>query len=224
MHTLRATAVNASFLAFCSLSHALSIPIAEIPSLRPNELSSLIPGTRPISLPDFLRHAPIPTLASGLNATSTHFAALRPAVDMAFAHGHFYSWRALAAFASEKIFSDVIEAMLGAVYIDTSGDLEVCEALLRRFGILGWLEMALKLEADIWHSKEGLGFLAKNEKVRYLVGIEEMRDKFTLQAGDLVNAREEKISFGKGKYWCKLFVGEREVCIVQGGTGKRWRQ
>ena len=46
--------------------------------------------------------------------------------------------------------------------------------------------------------------------------IEDVRDKFTLQAGDLVNAREGKISFGKGKYWCKLFVGEREVCSVQG--------
>lgn len=42
-----------------------------------------------------------------------------------------------------------------------------------------------------------------------------MRDKFTLQAGDLVNVREEKISFIKGKYWYKLFVGEREVCSVQ---------
>ena len=28
--------------------------------------------------------------------------------------------------------------------------------------------------------------------------------------------REEKISFGKGKYRCKLFVSEREVCSIQG--------
>lgn len=146
----------------------------------------------------------------------TRFAALKPAVDIAFAHSHVYPWRALAAFALEKVFSDLIEATLGAVYIDTSGDLKVCEALLRRFGILGWLEMALKTEANIWHPKEELGFLAKTEKVKYLVWIEEMRDKFTLQAGDLVNPREEKISFGKGKYWCKLFVGEREVCSVEG--------
>lgn len=105
--------------------------------------------------------------------------------------------------------------MLSAVYIDTSGDPKVCEALLRRFGILSWLEMALKIEANIWHSKEELGFLAKNEKVRYLVWIEEMRDKFIFQAGDLTNAGEEKLSFEKGKYRCKLFVGEREVCSVQ---------
>ena len=216
MHTLRATAVNASFLAFCSLSHTLSIPIAEIPSPRPNEAPSLVPGARPTSLPDFLRHAPIPTLASVLKATRTRFAAVKSAVDIAFAHSHVYPWRALAAFAPEKVFSDLIEATLGAVYIDTSGDLKVCEALLRRFGILGWLEMALKTEANIWHPKEELGFLAKNAKVRYLVWIEEMMDKFTLQAGDLVKPREEKISFGKGKYRCKLFVGEREVCSVQG--------
>lgn len=169
MHTLCATAVNASFLAFCSLSHTLSIPIAEILSTRPDEAPSLAPGIRPFSLPDFLRHASIPTFASALNATRTRFAALKPAVDIALAHGYIYPWRALAAFAPEKVFSDVIEAMLGAVYIDTSGDLEICEALVRRFGILGWLEIALKIEANLWHPKEELGFLTKNEKVRYLV-------------------------------------------------------
>ena len=222
MHTLRATAVNASFLAFCSLSHAVSIPIADIPTPRPNESHSFIAGMRSMSLPEFLRHAPIPAMASALNATRTRFVALRPTVDIAFAYGHVYPWRAFAAFAPEKVFSDMIEAMLGAVYIDTGGDLQACEALLRRFGILDWLEMALKIEINLWHPKEELGFLAQNEKVRYLVWIEEMMsddddDEFTLQAGDLVNAGdEEELIFGKGKYRCKVFVGEKEVCSVQG--------
>ena len=90
--------------------------------------------------------------------------------------------------------------MLSVVYVDTSDDLKVCEALLRRFEILGWLKMALKVEANIWHPKEKLGFFAKNEKVRYLLWIEEMRDKFIFQAEDLVNAGEEKLRIGKGKY------------------------
>ena len=66
----------------------------------------------------------------------------------------------------------MIEAVLGAVYIDTNGDLNICEALLRRFRILGWVETALEREARTWHPKKKLRVLARNEKVRYQVWIE----------------------------------------------------
>jgi len=216
MHTLRATAVNASFLAFRSLSRTVSIPIAEIASPDPNEAPLLVPSARPISLPQFLRYAPIPALISALNATRDRFAALEPAIDAAFSHSLVYPWQAFAAFAPEKVFSDMIEAVLGAVYVDTSGDLKICEALLRRFGILGWVETALKREARIWHPKEELGVLARNEKVRYRVWIEKVDDCIAGPVEELVNAGEENLVFGKGWYWCKLFVGEKEICSVQG--------
>ena len=219
MHTLRATAVNASFLAFRSLSRTVSIPIAEITSPDPNEAPVFVPSTKPISLPKFLRHAHIPALASALNATRNRFAALEPAIDAAFDHGLVYPWRAFAAFAPEKVLSDMIEAVLGAVYVDTSGDLEICEALLRRFGILGWVEIALKNEGRIWHPKEELRVLARNEKVRYLVWIEKVDDCIAVSFGDPANVGEENLVLGKGRYRCKLFVGEREICSVQGWNG-----
>ncbi|KAL8698066.1 MAG: hypothetical protein Q9201_006777 [Fulgogasparrea decipioides] len=103
MHTLRATAVNASFLAFRSLSRTVSIPISEIASPDPNAAPLLVPSERPISLPQFLRHAPIPALVSALNATRDRFAALEPAIDAAFGHSLVYPWQAFAAFAPEKV-------------------------------------------------------------------------------------------------------------------------
>jgi len=215
MHTLRATAVNASFLAFCSLSRTISTPVAEIAPPDPNEAPSIVPGARPTSLPKFLRHAPIPALASALSATRTRFAALEPIIDAALGHGLVYPWRAFAAFAPEKVFSDMIEAVLGAVYIDTTGDLRACDALLRRFGIMDWVETALKKEVQIQHPKEEVGRLARNEKVRYRVWIE-LDDCTAGLIGELVNAGEEKLDLGNGRYRCKLFVGEREICSVQG--------
>ena len=66
-----------------------------------------------MSLPNFLRHPPIPTFASAL---SNRFAALAPAIDYAaLGHGLVYTWRAFAAFAPEKVSSDLIEAVLGPV-------------------------------------------------------------------------------------------------------------
>jgi len=75
---------------------------------------------------------------------------------------------------------------------------------------------ALKREARIWHPKEELGVLARNEKVRYRVWIEKVDDCIAVPVEELVNAGEEYLVFGKGRYWCKLFVGEKEICSVQG--------
>ena len=119
-------------------------PISSTGSLPLNTITSLNPGTRAISLPEFLRYASIPALVSALNATRTRLIALRPAIDTTFAYDHIYPWRVFAVLAPEKVLSDMIEAMLGAVYVDTNDDLKVCETLLRRFGILGWVEITLK--------------------------------------------------------------------------------
>ena len=216
MHALRTSAVNASFLAFCSLSRTVLTPVAEIAPPAPNEAPSLVPSARPISLSNFLRHAPIPALISALRATRTRFAALEPIIKASLDRGLVYPWRAFAAFAPEKVFSDMVEAVLGAVYIDTRGDLDACDALLRGFGIMDWVETALKNEIPILHPKEEVGILAVNEKVRYQVWIEH-DDNIAGSVGELLNADKEKLlDLGSGRYRCKLFVGEREICSVQG--------
>lgn len=216
MHTLRATAVNASFLAFCSLSRAVSTPVMEIATPDPKKAPSLIPGARSTSLHQFLRHAPIPALTAALHATRARFAALEPIIHAAFGHGLVYPWRALAAFAPEKVFSDLIEAVLGAVYIDTNGDLKACMAMLRRFGVLDWVETALKNNVQIRHPKEVVGHLAGTGKVRYLVWIGDGDDYDARPMEELVDAGQEKLTLGNGKYRCKLSVGESEICCVRG--------
>ena len=92
----------------------------------PAQCRSLYPNSFDVRL--------FPTAA--LYATRTRFAALEPIFRAAFDYGLVYPWRALAAFAPEKVFSDLIEAVLGAIYIDTNGDLKACVAILRRFGVL----------------------------------------------------------------------------------------
>ena len=130
MHTLRVTTVNASFLAFCSLSRAVSTPVVEIASPDPRKAPSFIPSAMSISLPQFLRRTPVPALTAAPYATRTRFAALEPIFRAAFDYGLVYPWRALAAFAPEKVFGDLIEAVLGAIYIDTNGDLKAFAAAL----------------------------------------------------------------------------------------------
>lgn len=55
----------------------------------------------------------------------------------------------------------MIEAALGAVYIDAGESLKACDALSRRFGIIDWVETAIKKEVQIRHPKEKVGGLAE---------------------------------------------------------------
>ena len=57
--------------------------------------------------------------------------------------------------------------MLGAIYVDTNGDFKAYIAILRRFGVLEWVETALKNNVQIRHPKEEVGRLAGNKKLRY---------------------------------------------------------
>ena len=221
MHILRATAVNASFLAFCSLSRSESIPVAELAQLVPNGVYLPVPAARSISLSMFLRHAPTTNLVSALTATHSRFAALQSTIDAALSEGLVYPWRAFAAFAPEKVFSDMIEAVLGAVYIDTGGDFKACDALVRRFGIMDWLETAITKDIPLRHPKEDVGCLAPNARVKYHVWIEQedcasnIAGSSNEEAG-VDPAKEEKFELGSGRYRCKLLIGEREICTVQG--------
>ena len=66
--------------------------------------------------------------------------------------------------------------MLGAIYIDTNGDLKAYIAILRRFGVLEWVETALKNNVQFRHPKEEVGRPAGNKKARYHVWIEDVND------------------------------------------------
>ena len=112
MHILRVTTVNASFLASCSLSRPVLNPDLEIASPDPRKAPSLIPGAMSISQPQFLRCTPVPALTAALYATRTRFAAIEPIFRAAFDYRLVYPWRALAAFAPENVFGDLIEAVL----------------------------------------------------------------------------------------------------------------
>ncbi len=82
----------------------------------------------------------------------------------------------------------MIEAVLGAIYIDTNGDLKACMAILRRFGVLEWVETALKNNVQIRHPKEEVDRLAGHKKVRYHVWIEDVDDHDPGPMEELVDA------------------------------------
>ena len=204
MHLIRTALVNANFLAFFCLDHSVSISRNEVVEDSTGTFSS-IETTSPLAIWQFMRHSRSAELAAAQQRCVARFKTLRPLILEAFAQGTSYPWTLLVKLDADKFFSDLVESIIGAIYVDTSGSLEACEGFLRNVGILEYLERVLKEGLHMTHPKEELGVIAGNDKIKYEVWVVEADDE-----GGRGGVEERG-------YACRLWVGEREACVLGGG-------
>lgn len=163
MHLLKTAMVNGDFLAFITMEHGVyqTENIVE---------SDLTVSSKRIFQPiwKFMRHA-LPAIGLEQIAICKRHGQMRQDIISAMTHGTQYPWAMLARLQAKKFYSDVFEAVLGAIWID-SGSLAACEALLSRFGILSYLNRILRDGVHVLHPKEDLGRRAGTRQVMY--GIE----------------------------------------------------
>ena len=134
MHRMREALVCGSFLGYCCMRYGIDedrFDVVEDRSSNERRLQ-LQRSSRQVHLHDFLR-------ANVLVQTEKHrslkpFEEFHEAVDRALEQGTEFPWPELFAMASQKFMSDMIEAVIGALFIDSKGDLSVCEAFIERLG------------------------------------------------------------------------------------------
>ncbi|KAL6790478.1 P-loop containing nucleoside triphosphate hydrolase protein [Trichoderma sp. SZMC 28013] len=196
MHTLKTGMVNGDFLAFMTMEHGLKSTeptVGEDGNVKTVETISY--------LWSFMRQNSEPIVVERKETMKRH-AALREEILDAMENGTHYPWALLAALNPKKFFSDVFEAILGAVWVD-SGSMDACKAIADRFGLLKYLDRLLRDEVHVQHPKEELGKWANTETVTYELDMRESEQ----------NAAEKE-------FFCKVLVGKREVVAVRGGINK----
>jgi dsRNA-specific ribonuclease len=117
-----------------------------------------------------------------------------------------FPWHVLAGMDAPKFLSDIVESVIGAIYVDSQGDVGACEVFLEKLGILGCLERILRDGVDCLHPKERLGILAVEKNVQYV------RVSSTENPEGIVGA-------GKN-YSCRVRVGGKDVGGVVHGVKK----
>lgn len=197
MHRTRQALANAHFLAFCCLEASQERERFDLVTdedamtdacapLRPRKTVSST------SLHDYLRCGP--SLASLKHASLARYRNLRERVRNSLDHGTEYPWPDLFALQAPKFLSDMMESMLGAIYIDSQGSLDACTAFLERFGIMRYSRRFLDDAVKVAFPKERLGILAGTLKVDY-------------------QARRDK---SDDAWSCAVRVGEETVVEVRG--------
>jgi dsRNA-specific ribonuclease len=73
----------------------------------------------------------------------------------------------------EKFFSDIIESVFGAIFVDIGGTLMDCQRFAERIGVMPYLHHIMADGIDIVHPKTSLERLTRPDKIEYIVGFEE---------------------------------------------------
>ena len=198
MHSMRTAMVNAAFLAFSMVATTVED--------RTTNKSTFQPETHERTLWQFMRFGS-PQLAPIRDAYLQQHSSIREQVAHALRHDDEFPWHLLALTNAPKFLSDIVESVVGGIYVDSQGDFLACESFVRSLGILDRLERILRDEVDCLHPKERLGRLAGNRSVQYV----QVRDNAASQA--------DPSAHSNGAWRCQVKVGGEEVGgIVEGLT------
>ncbi|KAK8198738.1 Dicer-like protein 2 [Zalaria obscura] len=232
LHRFRQALTNRHFLAFCCLETSTPQDRFDVvrhpnPNPHPNSnpdsrtgtgtgtgtipLFTPSPSSRSLTLHHYL-HAH-PTLHATLSATSALHHRLLPSLQSAPDASPTYPWALLLSLSAPKLLSDILEAVLGAVYIDSGGDLRTCRRVVARFGILRRMERWVGEGVEVADPRERVGVWAGVGSVEYRVRVEEEEEEGNGGMGKGNGKEEEE---GGGRWACDVVVGGEVVAGVRG--------
>ncbi len=196
LHLIRSAVVNADFLAFLCLNLHESVSRTNFTTGNKPKDVSLVKTSVPVQIWKFIRHASS-SIPQAQRAVLTRYESLELPIIESLRNGPCIPWALLARLDAPKFFSDIVESLVGAIYIDSHGLLAACEAFLERLGVMGYLRRLLHGGVALYHPKEELGQLADTESVRYEVFREDGEEK---------------------RLGCIVWIGERELARVGDGV------
>ncbi|KAF5722662.1 Dicer 2 [Fusarium mundagurra] len=199
LHMIKTAIVNGEFLSFVNLVNSIQREDLEV-----DTNGKLETKTTALPLWKFMRFNSS-EMANAMVKTEERFESMRQELVTAlWGDGHepsgdgHYPWVLLARLQPPKFYSDMFEAILGAVWVD-SGSIEECTRVLERFQVMKYLEFIMKNHIHVQHPKEQLSKFAFATKMKYTT---------------------TEIEEPEPRWSCELTIGERLVAEVEGSLNK----
>ncbi|KAL0955017.1 hypothetical protein HGRIS_003938 [Hohenbuehelia grisea] len=163
----RSAMVNAHMLAYICLRTQTRV-VATMPKPQGRGNIAMQDDIQFIQLHQCLLHSS-PAVLDDQRQTFTRYQKLKSGIEEALQSGSIYPWASLLRLQAPKFLSDMIESLLGAVYLDSNGDLDAARAVARTLGIMDILERIVRDGVDVLHpvSRVGLWAQGADKKVNY---------------------------------------------------------
>jgi len=170
MHLYKTALVNSNYLGFIALEWSTTQKGMD---LRNHRALSVIESEFSLPLWRFMKHG-LSEIGNKQHEVARRHASLRSHIRYAIESGTDYPWSLLASINMNKFYSDIVESLLGAVWVD-SGSMDACKQLLDRMGILRYLRRIVQDRVHVLNPREELGILVGDKKVEYDVQVQ-MKD------------------------------------------------
>ncbi|SPN96637.1 uncharacterized protein DNG_00158 [Cephalotrichum gorgonifer] len=198
MHRCRAAVVNRDYLGFVALEwhiaqrRAVLVDGPVVGTLHQKEDSVKLP------LCHFLGHQSTEVTAE-MRRVEGRFLSRRDILAETITSGSHHPWALLAELRAGSFCADIVESLVGAVWVD-SETMEECRKILDRMGILPYLRRIIRDQVRTIHPKEELDISAKSSKVSY-----ERTNKMDAKG------QVEEVT-------CIVYVGDRKVAEACGAS------
>jgi dsRNA-specific ribonuclease len=147
MTMIKQAAVNASLLGFFCLKHSVSADCSRTEqAMRQNGTGNLFDDRS--FLWKYLKLSGV-GLINALEGCLVRFSSMESEIHGCLESASTYPWEALERLRPEKFLSDIIESILGAIFVDSSGDVECCERFLENIGFLRYLRRLCQRQVDV---------------------------------------------------------------------------
>lgn len=166
LHMLRSALSNAGILGFVAMEMTIAEPSSELGVDEHTGRPLVQLGEILQPLWAFMRHGVSPEMVAMQRAARVRHLAVREELLQALWTDTRYPWALLARLRPEKVFSDVVEAVLGAIWVDC-GSMAALAALLEKLGLLPYMRRALDDGVQLLHPKTELGRRTGSAIIRY---------------------------------------------------------
>ncbi|CBF83228.1 putative RNA helicase/RNAse III [Aspergillus nidulans FGSC A4] len=160
MTKIKHAIVNGHLLAFLCMQFKWAMPSPLTPSIdtgTETETEIISPPPKTLSLYSYLRYSPSRPLPlhvepeSGSSNALTRHNLLCPSILHALNNTTAYPWSLFSAIHADKFFSDVVESIIGAIFVDSGGDLGACAGFIERLGLVRIAKRILDERVDVTH-------------------------------------------------------------------------
>ncbi|EIW59400.1 P-loop containing nucleoside triphosphate hydrolase protein [Trametes versicolor FP-101664 SS1] len=192
MHIKKEAAVNSHILAYVCLSTSVTVE-SVMPTWTLGGGLATTDDSQKVHLWQCLLHSSHRVLEDQ-NLTFARFEKHGPAIAQALREDRIYPWAALTSLQAPKFISDMVESILGAVYVDSMGSLDAVRGVMRSLGLMQVIERVVIEDVDVLHPVSRLAIWAAKQDPQKKV--------------------EYKIEREKGQVKCAVLMDEEELLHV----------
>ncbi|KAJ5083277.1 hypothetical protein N7456_012704 [Penicillium angulare] len=196
MTRIKHAMVNANLLAFFCMTLGSPETVTDIGTTE-SDRPELLSHIEEIHLWQFLRFSST-ALIPARDSCLERYHSLKDEITLAMDHAADYPWEILSHLRPDKFMSDIVESVIGAIFIDSGGNLEPCCEFLERLGLLPYVRRILLEDVNVIHPINAVQMLVKATGILVFKA-----------------SRVEKKG-GIATYRCSVTQNKKEVAFVEG--------